>query len=1140
MNFSTEFDLRYKKLNPEQKKAVDEIEGPVMVVAGPGMGKTELLGLRVANILKQTDTPPESILCLTFTDSAAQNMLDRLENLIGVDAFKVAIHTFHSFATEVINYNPEFFYNGAKYNTADPIAQTRILNDVINNLEYNNPLAIKNQTFKYREINTIKTAISSIKSEGFVSQEYQEILEENAPVLENLEVLISNYYLNQNFRSNTGKNKAIEDFEDLVVQIQELDNSLPQSKYYERGIKKISTVYLEKLLNVLSKTRDSEKISTTDITKLRDRLLDKTNDKKYKLKELKQLPKNFALADVYKKYTDHLLEEGLFDFDDMLIEVNKAFREQPELSYKYKEKYLYLLVDEFQDTNLAQSTIIDSLVDMELSEGMPNVMVVGDDDQAIYKFQGANIDNIMSFQNRYPKTTFITLHRNYRSHQKILDLAKKVISDCQIRLSNTIEINKDLLALPDKIGKKPIVFNTSTRLQQISHIANQIKSQIDNGIDPTEIAVLVKKHKQLNDVLKIFEYYKIPVRYERATNVLDQKYIQEITTLLKYTYSILEYSGKIQDEYAHQVLAYEMFAIPALTLYKISRIAYEERVNWIDALEKYSLDTKNLDFEHIADVRQYLIDLGKLAQTSNVEQVIDEILGISKENTIMEDEKDDGAGIENFQNKKNLDNSKKNKFGLRDVIKQKPEYLIFLSGLKVFVDSLRKYKSSESIFVKDVIEYLTLIEENDLKINDNSPYNQSEKAVQLMTVYKSKGLEFEVVYVLDCLNDTWNSNRNSQKLSLAKNTPFSPETDTQDDFLRIFFVALTRAKSELYLYYFKKDESSKATKQLEFVVGAQDFVDKIEIETESTEELKAELEGWMYGDFTRRVLSLNEEEWLRPFFETYKLSATNLSNFLDVTNGGPSRFLERNILRFPESKNPAASYGTAIHEALSRGYIEYTKNNVTPDYEKIENYFLEKLSTERLTQKDYNKMKGKGLENLPIFYQKVFKNYDLGMKVEVNFKTQGVRVRGVPLTGAIDQMIFDHQRKTIHVIDLKTGTGSRSWNGDPGSNEYMKKKLDKYKQQLVFYKLLVENSREFKDYRVESGALVFVEKEDETEEIITLNHVITDQEAQDLADLIEIVYEKITKFDFPETDNKYPDTAKGVRLFIADLLDNNI
>ncbi len=1125
MNQNQEFQSRYGMLNPEQKQAVDTIEGPVMVVAGPGMGKTELLGLRVANILKQTDTAPEAILCLTFTESAAHNMQNRLQELIGVDAFKVAIHTFHSFATEVINHNPEFFYDGVKFSPAEPLAQIKILSEIMDELMPDSPMAIKNLDFKYKDIKAAQSAISSIKGEGFLPEEYLEILADNEMQLTKINPLLDTL-VSKNFRKKADKEAAASELPVVIEQLKQLKAEFGESQYAERGIKSILDVYVTVLERVYEEISATGKFSP--LSKFKQRFMEPTKTGDYILKDLKNLDKNRELANIYSEYRNRLHKEGLFDFDDMLIEVNRALKEEPELSYKYKEKYLYLLVDEFQDTNLSQSTMLDALVDMELSEGRPNIMVVGDDNQAIYKFQGANIENILNFREKYPLTQFITLHRNYRSDQRILDLAKKIIADCEITLADKLNVSKDLLAAGKVQGECPHHINARTRLQEVTELVQSVQAQIDAGVKPSEIAILVKKHKQLNDVLKVFEYYKIPVRYEFATNVLNQKYIREIINVMKYVYSVLAYDKATQDQYAHEILSYEMFDIGALTLYKISQLAYKERVPWLDAMTMYR-DQENSDSEHISKVHDFLVGLAKEAQVQNAEQIIDRILGITKEGVVMADEHDDGAGLEDEE----MNATEKPVFALKDVIQSKPEYLMFLSGLKVFVDSLRSYKAKEVIFVKDVVEYVQLLEENEISLNDNSPYNQEEEAVQLMTVYKSKGLEFEVVYVLDCINETWNSKRSMVGISLARNTPFAPEPDNADDFLRIFFVALTRAKQKLFLYSYTLNESNKEIKQLEFVVSGQEFLEKRELESSSKAELVGELEAWLAGDMEQRTLSLDEQEWLRPFFETYKLSVTNLNNYLDVVSGGPARFLERNILRFPESKNPSASYGTAMHEALARGYIEYKKNGLMPPLDYLMSVFDEKLASERLTKLDYEKMRYKGQQSLPAFYKQVFRTYGNNMQVEVNFKSQGVVVRGVPMSGAIDQMIFDTANKTVHVVDLKTGKGQDKWTG---GNEYMKKKLDAYRRQLVFYKLLVENSRDFKDYEVNSGSLLFVEPDRDTKQIFNLSHDISREETTELAALIEIVYNKILSFDFPDTSKMYPETAKGTQMFIEDLL----
>jgi len=188
-----EFKRRYTKLNTQQKAAVDAIDGPLLVVAGPGTGTTELLSMRVANILQKTDTAPENILLLTFTESGAAAMRERLTGIIGPDAYKVAIHTFHSFGTEVINQAREYFYNGAEYKPADEVMTYELLEGIFDTLDYKNPLAVKNQG-SYVYLADVTRAISELKMAGLSSDELLKVLDANELVLDAVEKDLSRIF----------------------------------------------------------------------------------------------------------------------------------------------------------------------------------------------------------------------------------------------------------------------------------------------------------------------------------------------------------------------------------------------------------------------------------------------------------------------------------------------------------------------------------------------------------------------------------------------------------------------------------------------------------------------------------------------------------------------------------------------------------------------------------------------------------------------------------------------------------------------------------------------------------------------------------------------------------------------------------
>ncbi|MBU2524670.1 UvrD-helicase domain-containing protein, partial [Patescibacteria group bacterium] len=214
-NHHQKYTTRLALLNPAQRRAVDTIEGPVLVIAGPGSGKTELLSLRVANILKNTDTLASSILCLTFTDSAAVNMRKRLAGLIGPDAYKVAIHTFHSFGAEIINQNPEFFYEGALYNPADQLTQYEILGDIFENLDHTCQLNSYHPEQGYTYIKDTLNRIGELKKSGLSPEEFLSIIKENVSFLTRANKNISDFF------SDRISKKAIDTIQTLISDLQE-------------------------------------------------------------------------------------------------------------------------------------------------------------------------------------------------------------------------------------------------------------------------------------------------------------------------------------------------------------------------------------------------------------------------------------------------------------------------------------------------------------------------------------------------------------------------------------------------------------------------------------------------------------------------------------------------------------------------------------------------------------------------------------------------------------------------------------------------------------------------------------------------------------------------------------------------------
>ncbi len=434
----------YNKLNPEQKEAVDTIEGPVLVIAGPGSGKTQLLSMRVANILKNTDALPSSILCLTFTESAANNMRERLIGMIGREAHKVAIHTFHSLGTEVINQNPEYFFFGAGYQPAEDLAQYRILRDIFRELKHDNPLNSYHQDHDFTFLKDAQSLIRGLKNGGFTPEEFADALQHNEQFLEAFNPLLQEF-----LQERVGLSTLVK-LPEFINKINEINIAFSEASWTE-VYPTLQNFVLRELNFVLLKIGEISEIKKKTVPlsewKKTYTVLNAKNMLVYK--DTPGIEKQKSLQEIYSRYQKELHKQRLFDYEDMLLEVVKAFEDEakPELRYNYQERYQYILVDEFQDTNGVQIRLLDNLLNNEANSDFPNILAVGDDDQAVFKFQGASIQNILNFREKYPRSKIVTLNRNYRSTQDILDLATQVIEQNSERLANLEGVNKKLVGI---------------------------------------------------------------------------------------------------------------------------------------------------------------------------------------------------------------------------------------------------------------------------------------------------------------------------------------------------------------------------------------------------------------------------------------------------------------------------------------------------------------------------------------------------------------------------------------------------------------------------------------------------------------------------------------------------------------------
>ena len=433
---TSEFKIHYDQLNSEQKKAVDAIEGPVMVVAGPGTGKTKILTLRIANILKKTDTQPESILALTYTESGVVAMRSRLAEIIGSEAYRVTISTFHGFANNIIRNYPEEFPYIIGANSITDVDQYKIMEEIITTSELS-ILRPFGDTFYY--LRSALSTINKLKQEGVDPDKFEEIVlaEEKRFVL----------------------------IDDL---------------YYDKGVHE---------------------------GKMRGKYQDMQ----------KHIKKNKELAVLYYAYQKTLRDRRLYDYSDMIMEVSSVLDKNNDFLLTLQEKYQYFLIDEHQDTNNAQNRIIELLANFFDN---PNVFMVGDEKQAIFRFQGASLENFMYFKNRYKGAKLITLVNNYRSTQAILSLATSLIK------------KGELEAQAKHPNKKIPLYAFNSTDAETYFLARHIQERIKDGAKPEEIAVLCKENADALPIADMFEKIGVPFMVESDQNVLQDEDIKKLLLIL--------------------------------------------------------------------------------------------------------------------------------------------------------------------------------------------------------------------------------------------------------------------------------------------------------------------------------------------------------------------------------------------------------------------------------------------------------------------------------------------------------------------------------------------------------------------------------------------------------------------------------
>lgn len=656
-------------LNEPQRQAVECIQGPLLVLAGAGSGKTRVLTYRIANIIESTDTAPWEILAITFTNKAAAEMRERLSGLIGGRARGMWVSTFHSMCVRMLRADAElmgFTHNFTIYDESD---SKRLVKDIMAELDIDP---------KRFPINALRNRISQAKNELVVAA----------------------------------------DFADSVHD-----------------------------------------------------------------------PVGKQAARVYKRLQERLRAANAFDFDDLLLYAYLLLKHHPQVLDAYQKRFRYILVDEYQDTNHAQYEICRLL-----ASAHRNIMVVGDDDQSIYSWRGADLRNILEFENDYPECTTIKLEQNYRSTGNILNAANAVIAN------NVNRKSKKLFTASDA-GDKVQVFMASDERDEGRWIAGQIEKRHAEGLSYNQVAVFYRTNAQSRMLEDMFLRAGVPYRIVGGTRFFERKEIQDVMAYLTLAVNPAD------DMAATRVINEPKRGIGKTSVERVQAIARETNTTFMNAAELAVLDDELRPaakraigefVQIIRDASTYQGDLRKVVEMivdkagiieayqlegtdeargriENIQElmgVVDEFTQTHSDAPLDDQASDEGEGSSG-------DVSSQASAAAETLTGQQGE--VFFAAPKADeAEGVEPTRELRGDSLADFIEWVRLRTDLDAASDDG-------KAVTLMTVHSSKGLEFDCVFVA------------GMEESLFPHMNSMGEASAVEEERRLAYVAITRARKSLYL-----------------------------------------------------------------------------------------------------------------------------------------------------------------------------------------------------------------------------------------------------------------------------------------------------------------------------------------------------
>ena len=965
---------RYSKLNIAQKQAVDTIYGPVMVIAGPGTGKTEVLSMRIAQLLRsEAQVQPHEILCLTYTDEAANAMRRRLVQIIGPAAHKVQLFTFHGFCNNVIQTAPDYFSKRSLQPITD-LERAELLYAMLHELPPGHLLRRLSGNVYY-DVPRMIGLFDYMKKEARASAEISDAIDLYIAGLPD----DPDYHYKKN------------------------------GKGFQKGDLKQASI--------------DEEVAKMEQTR--------------------------AAAGLFDDYLSRMKEAGRYDFNDMILWVLQAFKDIPALLQQYQERYQFMLVDEFQDTNGAQSELLYTLTQFWDD---PNLFVVGDDDQSIYEFQGARIRNIIEFYERYKgSVAVIVLKENYRSSQAVLDKATASIGNNRQRLVHQLAelgLDKNIIASNSRFGEasetvKPVVKQYQNPAHEETDIVTQLERLKQIGTPMHEVAVLYAQHKQAANLIALMERKGLPYCVKKPVNILDVPVIENVLHILRYL------DEERKKSFSAEALLFEILHAPyygiaatdiaRLSMY-LASLRKESKSYWRLALanplllESLNLETVSALHRIGKSLDTWLMEAAALPLPLLVEKIVYES-------------------------------------GIVDYLLHGNDTAWDMQVLRTFFTFISDaHERNPKLRIAGLLEMVEKMNEENISLPLEKVIQQ-DNGVRFFTAHGAKGAEFEHVFVLGCTSDFWESKRGgTNKFKLPPTLTETPEqadgSEKTEISRRLFYVALTRAKKHLHVSYSLQSPEGKN-------LSASLFIEEICMPEEhishsvSEEDMMAHL-GLALEPVEQTRIELANRLSIERTLQGLIMSYTNLSKYLRC----PLAFYYESILKVPFLKSEALAFGSAVHTAMERYFNDMKLSGQFPGKEMLISHFETSLyyESESLTRLAYERRLEQGRTILSDYYDQYVKQWS--RQVEVEWSVPRFMLDGVPVTGKIDKIELDGGQCTV--IDYKTGDPDKSAAAYTAPPNAQQPAGGDYWRQMVFYKLLLEHAPDSR-WKVVMGMFDYIE-----------------------------------------------------------------